>query len=112
MNVNPSKAMFSIGLISISCVAALPIGAGASSYITSNMLMETYGITGYQFGMFTNILAKWPMLIAAVLYAIFVAPKMPRTRRLSTLATCRVVPWRSRSPWIPSVRCWSTGSSW
>lgn len=76
MNVNPSKAMFSIGLISISCVAALPIGAGASSYITSNMLMETYGITGYQFGMFTNILAKWPMLIAAVLYAIFVAPKM------------------------------------
>ena len=76
MNVNPSKAMFSIGIISISCVSSLPIGSGAAGYITSNMLMETYGITGYEFTMFTNIIAKWPLLVVVLLYAIFIAPKL------------------------------------
>lgn len=44
-NQSPSKAMFSIVLISICTVTSLPIGSGATSYITANSLWETYGIT-------------------------------------------------------------------
>lgn len=76
MNVNTSKAMFSIGIISISCVAALPVGAGAATYVIPNGLLEAYGLANYQFNIFTFFTAKWPMLILAVLYAIFAAPKM------------------------------------
>ena len=75
MGISPSKAMFSIGIIAISCVAALPIGSGAASYITYNTLLETYGSTGYSFEMFSQMIAKLPMIIAMVLYAIFLAPK-------------------------------------
>ena len=37
-NQSPSKAMFSIVLISICTVTSLPIGSGATSYITANSL--------------------------------------------------------------------------
>ena len=75
MGISPSKALFSIGLISISCVAALPIGGGAASYITYNTLLETYGAVGYEMNMFSSVYAKFPMIIALVLYAMFLAPK-------------------------------------
>lgn len=76
MNVSPSKAMFSIAVICISCVALLPIGSGATNYITYNTLLETYGSTGYEFGMFSQMYAKLPMMVCMILYAIFLAPKM------------------------------------
>ena len=75
LGISPSKAMFSIGIIAISCVALLPIGSGAASYITYNTLLETYGSTGYEFTMFSQMIAKLPMMVCLVLYAIFLAPK-------------------------------------
>ncbi len=76
MNVNTSKAMFSIGIVSISCVAQLPVGAGSATYIPTNGLLDAYGLPQYQFDIFTFFAAKWPMLLIVMLYAIFVAPKL------------------------------------
>lgn len=76
MNVSPSKAMFSIGLVSVSCLSTLPIGTAATNYITANTLLETYGSTGYEFGMLTTMWGKLPMVIAVLLLAIFVIPRL------------------------------------
>lgn len=75
VGVSPSKAMFSIGIIAISTVATLPIGAGATEYLAYNTLLETYGATGYQMNIFSLAWAKFPMIICMTLYAIFLAPK-------------------------------------
>ncbi|MEA4941016.1 MAG: SLC13 family permease [Oscillibacter sp.] len=76
MNVSPSKAMFSIGLLSIVWVGAAPIGAGATSYIQYNTIMETYGAVGYQMHMFDQFIARLPYSVVLLVYAVFVAPKM------------------------------------
>ena len=77
LGISPSKAMFSIGLIPITCVALLPIGQGAAAYITNNTLLETYGAAPeFRFGMFSQMFAKLPMMVALIIYAIWGAPKM------------------------------------
>lgn len=58
MKVSPSKIMFSIGIVAISTVTALPIGAGA-----------------FQFKFWDVGLARLPGVIAVMLYAILLAPK-------------------------------------
>lgn len=74
-NQSPSKAMFSIVLISICTVTSLPIGSGATSYITANSLWETYGIT-FKEGMFDPMLVYLPTIILSVLFAMFYCPKV------------------------------------
>lgn len=74
-NQSPSKAMFSIVLICICTVTSLPIGSGATSYITANTLWETYGIT-FTEGMFDPMLVYLPTIILAVLFAMFYCPKV------------------------------------
>lgn len=60
MKVSPSKIMFSIGIVAISTVTALPIGAGAGAF---------------QFKFWDVGLARLPGVIAVMLYAILLAPK-------------------------------------
>lgn len=74
-NQSPSKAMFSIVLICICTVTSLPIGSGATSYITTNSLWETYGIT-FKEGMFDPFLVYLPTIILSVLFAMFYCPKV------------------------------------
>lgn len=74
-NQSPSKAMFSIVLICICTVTSLPIGSGATSYITANTLWETYGIT-FTEGMFDPMLVYLPTIILSVLFAMFYCPKV------------------------------------
>lgn len=61
-NQSPSKAMFSIVLICICTVTSLPIGSGATSYITANTMWETYGVTARE-GMFDPMLVYMPTLV-------------------------------------------------
>lgn len=72
---SPSKAMFSIVLISICTVTSLPIGSGATGYITANALWETYGIT-FKEGMFHPFLVYLPTIVLSVLFAMFYCPKV------------------------------------
>lgn len=67
--------MFSIVLICICTVTSLPIGSGATSYITANSLWETYGLTAKE-GMFDPMLVYMPTLILSVLFAMFYCPKV------------------------------------
>lgn len=76
MNVSPSKAMFSIGLLSIVWVAAVPIGAGATAYLQYNTIMATYGAVGYEMHMFDQFIARLPYCIVLLVYVVFVSPKM------------------------------------
>lgn len=72
---SPSKAMFSIVLICICTVTSLPIGSGATDYITANGLWETYGITARQ-SMFDPMFTYLPTIILSVLFAMFYCPKV------------------------------------
>ena len=74
-NQSPSKAMFSIVLICICSVTSLPIGSGATSYITANTMWETYGVTARE-GMFDPMLVYMPTLVLSVLFAMFYCPKV------------------------------------
>lgn len=74
MKVSPSKAIFSIGLISIATVTAFPLGSGATTYIANNTLFATYGLN-YESGMFDAFIVRIPILIIAVLLGAFVCPK-------------------------------------
>lgn len=73
--VSPSKAMFSIVLICICTVTSLPIGSGATGYITTNTMWETYGIT-FKEGMFDPMMVYLPTIILSVLFAMFYCPKV------------------------------------
>ena len=75
MKVSPSKIMFSIGIVAISTVTALPIGAGAVYPAQYNGLLENLGAGAYQFKFWDVGLARLPGVIAVMLYAILLAPK-------------------------------------
>lgn len=74
--VSPSKAMLSIGMVSICCLSILPIGGSLTGYAKNNGYLETYQYTTYQFQMFDSFKSRFPILIVAVLLAIFVVPKL------------------------------------
>ena len=74
MKVSPSKAIFSIGLISIATVTAFPLGSGATTYIANNTLFATYGLN-YESGMFDAFIVRIPILIIAVVLGAFVCPR-------------------------------------
>ena len=75
MKVSPSKIMFSIGIVAISTVTALPIGAGAVYPAQYNGLLENLGAGVFQFKFWDVGLARLPGVIAVMLYAILLAPK-------------------------------------
>ena len=75
MKVSPSKIMFSIGIVAISTVTALPIGAGAVYPAQYNGLLENLGAGAFQFKFWDVGLARLPGVIAVMLYAILLAPK-------------------------------------
>ena len=54
----------------------IPIGSGASSYITGNTFLMFYGGDGYEFTRFSYAIAKIPMIIALSAYVVFFASKI------------------------------------
>jgi di/tricarboxylate transporter len=77
MGVSPSKAMFSLGLVSISSIATMPIGIGATTYITYNTILDKFGADpAFRFGMFDSMIGKGGVAVAMLLYAVFIAPKL------------------------------------
>lgn len=75
MEVKPSKAMFTIGLVSVGALATVPVGIGATGYITTNMMFDVYGSVGYQAQMFDILIAKIPLVLMLIVYGVFFAPK-------------------------------------
>ena len=76
MGFKPSKMMYSIGLVTVSCSYAItPIGPYVGNYIENNGLLAEYGIEGFTNTIFTEMTIKLPVTIIILLYAIFIAPK-------------------------------------
>lgn len=71
--------MFSIGLVAIATVTALPIGGGATTYISMNEQIAAYGMEPTM-GMFDMCIARIPVLIIALVCAIWICPKLAPDR--------------------------------
>ena len=110
MKVSPSKALFSIALISIATVTALPIGSGATGYITNNTLFETYGLN-YQSGMFDGFIVRLPILFIAVLLGAFVCPKFCPDKG-DSLQKNPAENLQNRSLWTLYGKCWDMEYLW
>lgn len=71
--------MFSIGLVAIATVTALPIGGGATTYISMNEQIAAYGMEPTM-GMFDMCIARIPVFIIALVCAIWICPKLAPDR--------------------------------
>lgn len=76
MDISPSKMMYSIALVAVAgSFTITPIGPLAASFIEDNGYLAEYGITNYEFTMFTQMTVKLPVAIFVLIWAIFFAPK-------------------------------------
>lgn len=75
LKVNPSKMIFSLGIVAIATVCTLPIGAGAAYPAQFNGIMEQLGIVDYSFKFWDVCIARLPAMVFMLVYAIFLAPK-------------------------------------
>lgn len=76
INVNPSKMMYSIGLVIVSTsFTLLPIGPYAATFIEDNGYLASFGHTATQMTIWSETICKIPVSIAILIWAIFFAPK-------------------------------------
>ena len=74
-DVSPSKVMFSLGLVCVSCCGFLPIGVGATTFATQNGYLESYGYTDFSMQLLDPLKARGITCVVMFLYALFIAPK-------------------------------------
>ena len=74
--ISPSKAMFPLGLVGVGTCGVLPVGSGATFYAQENGYLESYGYTDFQLEFFDCFIARFPVAILIILFAIFIAPKL------------------------------------
>ena len=76
MKISPSKMMYSIGLVTVAAsFTIMPVGPYAATFIEDNGYLLEYGITDYQFTMFTQMNIKIFVSLFVLVWAIFFAPK-------------------------------------
>ena len=75
MGLKPSKVMVPVGVSTVITCCTLPLGAGATISAELNGYIESYGYTTYSVGFLDPMKGRLPLLIIAVLYCAFVAPK-------------------------------------
>ncbi|MBR3136090.1 MAG: anion permease [Clostridia bacterium] len=76
MKISPSKMMYSIGLVTVATsFTIMPVGPYAATFIEDNGYLLEYGITDYQFTMFTQMNIKIFVSLFVLVWAIFFAPK-------------------------------------
>ncbi|MDE6590825.1 MAG: hypothetical protein K2K53_10885, partial [Oscillospiraceae bacterium] len=75
LDVSPSKAVYSIGLVAIGTCVTLPIGSGAATYATQNGYMESYGYTAHQMQLLDPFKGRILISLFILVYAMFIAPK-------------------------------------
>lgn len=76
MDVSPSKAMFSLGLVGVASIGILPLGSGAITFAQQNAYLESYGYTDYAMNLLDPFFGRFPIAVVVFLYAVFIAPKM------------------------------------
>ncbi len=74
-NMSPSKTMFGLGITALATSGIFPIGGALSMVAQLNGYLETYEYATYQMQLTDMFWGRWPILVACILYAIFLAPK-------------------------------------
>ena len=73
---SPTTALFSICLMAVTAVAAMPLGSGASAYVIVNAHLANFGFTGMESHLFDFFIIKIPSLVVAVICAAFICPRL------------------------------------
>jgi len=73
MGISPSKVMFPLAIASIATISVLPLGSGATQFAELNGYLEANAYTEYVVALTDPMKARLPMLIAVVLYCVFLA---------------------------------------
>lgn len=72
---SPAAGLFSVCLIAVTSVCAMPIGSGAANYLMVNSQLEAFGFSGYEAHMFDFFIIKIPSLIVSVICGAFICPR-------------------------------------
>lgn len=76
MNISPSKMLFPIAIITVSCSFVLePIGPYAAWFVTQNGYLASYGWNGTPLSMWSESFVFFPAAIATFLVAVFIIPR-------------------------------------
>lgn len=75
MDISPSKVMFPLAIASIATISVLPLGSGATQFAELNGYLEANAYTEYIVGLTDPMKARLPMLIAVILYCVFLSTK-------------------------------------
>ena len=75
-DVSPSKMIFPLALVCIAGCGVLPVSVAATTYVTNNGYLESYGYTDYQMGLLDPMKGRLPIALIIMAYAIFIAPKL------------------------------------
>lgn len=75
LKISPSKVIFPLAIICICTISVLPLGSGATVFAELNGYLEANAYTTYTVALTDPMKARLPVLIAASLYAIFLAPR-------------------------------------
>lgn len=72
MGISPSKVMFPLGLTCITTCNILPLGSGATAYVSLNTQMEIYGADPIA-TVFDPVWGKFPIVIVMFIFCAFFA---------------------------------------
>ena len=102
MKVSPSKMMYSIGLVTVATsYTIMPIGPYAATFIEDNGYLLEYGITDYQFTMFTQMNIKVFVALFVILWAIFFAPRFAPDQPIVPISMVEARKKAQREPLSP-----------
>lgn len=73
--VSPSKVMFALCVVCVGCCGILPFGSAITTASQNNRFFMEFGFTDVSMTAMDILLARWPMIILILVWALFLAPK-------------------------------------
>lgn len=74
-NMKPSKVMFPLLVVCVGCCSILPLSNAVAAAAQYSGMLEAYHFTDVTISAIDFTLARWPMFLVIVLWAIFLGPK-------------------------------------
>lgn len=73
--VSPSKVMFALCVVCVGCCGILPFGSAITTASQNNGFFAEFGFTDVTMTAMDILIARGPMMIVILLWALFIAPK-------------------------------------
>lgn len=74
-NLKPSKVMFPLLVVCVGCCSMLPLSNAVAAAAQYSGMLEAYNFSGLTISAIDFTLARWPLYIVILLWAIFLGPK-------------------------------------